>query len=92
MSDPSRTGPSVVAKLFGALLMAVGGLITTLCGLCSAAILVAAIANATKQPNLFAQNIGGSLVMVLLFGGVPIAFGVGVFLWGLALYRGQRMG
>jgi hypothetical protein len=84
---PKPNGDRIVAKLFGAMLMVVGGLIVLLCGLCSATFLVAAISQAARTPQ--AQNFSTILAMVLIFGGVPIAVGVAVFLAGRRLYRGR---
>jgi len=70
-----------VAKLFGALLMAVGGLMAALCGLCSAGVVIMSGAN----------GVGGAapaMMLALIFGGPPIVIGVGVFLWGRSLWRG----
>jgi hypothetical protein len=79
MSDGDR----IVARLFGAMLMIVGVLIVALAGLCSAAFLVTMGMN---SGGLFFSNIG----VVLLFGGVPIAMGVGLFIGGRALVDGPR--
>lgn len=70
-----------VAKLFGALLMAVGGVMAALCGLCSAGVVIMSGAN----------GVGGAapaMMLALIFGGPPIVIGVGVFLWGRSLWRG----
>jgi hypothetical protein len=72
-----------VAKLFGALLMAVGGLIAGLCGLCSAGVLAITFSNG-------AGGIGPSMMLALIFGGPPILIGVGLFLWGRSLWRGPK--
>jgi len=78
MSEPERT----VAKLFGAMLMAVGVLIAGLAGLCSAAMIVMMI----NQPS----GAASALPLVATFGGVPIVIGVGIFIGGRALWRGPR--
>jgi hypothetical protein len=70
-----------VAKLFGAMLMAVGVLIAGLGGLCSVGFLVMMV----TEPGGSALN---GIPVVLIFGGVPIAIGVGVFIGGRALWRG----
>jgi hypothetical protein len=75
------SGDRTVAKLFGAMLMAVGVLIAGLAGLCSASFIVMMIA----QPGGGAMS---GVPMVLVFGGVPIAIGVGIFVGGRELWRG----
>ena len=88
MSDPSRTETSVVAKLFGAMVMAIGGLIAVLSGLCSLTVVWSMIQNAMRYPRFAGANLA-SLWLVLIFGGAPLIIGVGIFLWGLRLYRGR---
>jgi len=86
--DPSPPGPGVVIKLFGAMLMALGGLIALLSGLCSLAFLAAMLRS-------FSQNVGSgqgamsALPVVLLFGGVPFAAGIGLIIVGRFVYRGR---
>jgi hypothetical protein len=67
--------------LFGGILLAVGGLIALLTGLCSAYFMV-----------LFISDSGGSamLPLVLLIGGIPFAIGLGLFFWGRSLVRSAR--
>lgn len=72
-----------VAKLFGGLLMAVGALMVGLCGLCSAAFLVSTV-GATSGA------IGSMVMLPLVFGGVPIAAGVALFMLGRSLRRGPQ--
>jgi len=73
--------PSPVQRFFGGALMAVGVLIMALCGLCSACGVVLGLTDDTfKGPD--------TLGLVLLFGGVPFAIGLGVFFAGKAL-RGK---
>ena len=79
MSDGDR----IVARLFGALLMAVGALIVVLAGLCSAAFLVMMLG---PRNGGAASGVG----LILIFGGVPIAIGGGVFMGGRALWRGPQ--
>lgn len=77
---PGGSDDHAVARAFGALLMAVGGLIAGLCGLCSAAVLVFA---ASQSLGDFAQ-FG---LMALVIGGIPGAVGVGLFVWGRSLRK-----
>lgn len=72
-----------VAKLFGALLMAVGALMVGLCGLCSAVFLVSTVGAASGA-------IGSMVMLALVFGGVPIAAGVAMFMFGRNLRRGTQ--
>lgn len=69
-----------VAKLFGALLMAVGVMIMGLCGLCSAAVVVS-----MTWPN--GRGLGAALIITAIFAGLPIAAGFGIFRFGRALWR-----
>ncbi len=67
-----------IKRLFGALLMTVGGLIAGLCGLCSLGVL----ASTGGDP-------GGMFPVILLFGGPPIAVGVLIFNAGRKMWRGK---
>jgi hypothetical protein len=73
-------GGRPVAKLFGALLMAVGGLIMGLCGLCSLAFMV----------TMGAGDSTGMLFLVAIFAGIPIAAGAAIFFVGRSLWRGAQ--
>jgi hypothetical protein len=81
----SKPGGNPVAKLFGAMLMAIGGLIATLCGLCSLGFIGLGVVNAVSQPSG-----GGSatlIVMALFLGAIPVGIGVVLFIAGRDLYR-----
>ena len=80
-SDQGQRDP--VARLFGALLMAVGVLIMTLCGFCSLAFLFS-IAGSGQGAQ------GGMLLLVLIFGGVPIGVGFLIFWLGRWLRAPSR--
>lgn len=82
MTDHEGGPGHAVAKLFGALLMAVGGLMAGLCGLCSAGTLIAAISDGNNGIGT-----GPSMMLALIFGAPPIAIGTGLFLWGRSLWR-----
>jgi hypothetical protein len=82
MTDASG-GERSVAKLFGALLMAVGGLIVGLCGLCTAGFLVM---TANSDPGAA----GGLLVIAAVVAGIPVAVGVLIFIGGRNLWRGPH--
>ena len=81
MTDHDGAPGRAVAKLFGALLMAVGGLMAGLCGLCSAGVVIITISDG-------GNGIGSSMMLALIFGGPPIVVGIGLFLWGRSLWRG----
>jgi hypothetical protein len=78
-SDQDRRDP--VARLFGALLMAVGVLMMTLCGLCSLVFVISTAGGGSGS------EAGGMLLLVLVIGGVPIAIGFGIFWLGRWLWR-----
>ena len=68
-------------KFFGALLMAIGLLIATLSGLCSAAFLMSLANDRSGQFN------GAALMLVSVVGGIPFLGGAGMFFGGLTLIR-----
>lgn len=70
--------------LFGSLLLAIGGLIALLSGLCSAWILVAMLGSGSGGEAL------GMIPMVAIVGGIPFAIGAGLFMWGHKLIRSAR--
>lgn len=75
--DEMDEGPrkdNSIAKLFGAILMAVGAMITFLCGLCSLTILAAG-------------GGAGAFPIVAVIGGIPTFIGVLVFRAGLKRYK-----
>ena len=82
--------PSPVRRFFGAALMAVGVLIMLLSGLCSAGtivVMVTSLLGSPPQNSQLLQYIGGSLVMVLNWGGIPFAVGFGLFFAGKQLRK-----
>ena len=87
-NTPPTEADRAVARLFGAMLMAVGGLIVGLCGLCSFGFLAITIGGG--GPASQASQIPGLFVMVAVIGGVPIGVGVLVFIAGRSLWRGPR--
>jgi hypothetical protein len=72
-----------VIRFFGWLLMAMGGLIALTAGACTL-IVGGQMIWASLQ---YAQGIPGSLFLILIFGGVPIMVGIGLFIAGRALAR-----
>lgn len=77
-ADQGRPDP--VARLFGALLMAVGALMMALCGLCSLIFVISMAGGGGGEA-------GGMLLLALVIGGVPIAIGFGLFWLGRWLWR-----
>ncbi len=69
--DPMRT-------FVGGAMMAIGGLVAVLCGLCTATFMVAAMVPGGDK---------GFFVMALVIGGIPTAIGVGLFVAGRAILR-----
>ena len=69
-------------KFFGELLMALGILIATLSGLCSAVILTG-----PDGPEISKAAI---LPLIAIIGGLPFLSGVGMFFWGRWLLRLAR--
>jgi hypothetical protein len=82
MSEPRR---SSVGAFFGALLMAVGGLIAALSGMCTAYFVLGSLFDGGNSGNVFAG--ADVLLLALVVGGIPIGIGVLMFLGGRALYR-----
>lgn len=68
---------SPVRRFFGFALASVGGLIMTLCGLCTGFFMIAGLAPGGD----------GFLPMAIVIGGIPTAVGVGMFLFGRRLLR-----
>ena len=84
MSDPTRSPRGRPASwFFGAALMAIGAMMVVLCGICSLGFF-SSIAGISSHS---ATSIGGGVLMIAIFGGIPIAIGVGLFLVGLGLCR-----
>jgi len=79
LADPPK-GPG--SKFFGALLMAVGGLIATACGLCSLVLVVSILAGGHFELSSF--------ILVALVGGIPTLIGAFIFWVGLRLVRPRR--
>ena len=88
MSDqkPPRSGRPA-SWFFGAALIAIGALMVVLCGLCSMAFFVDFTDGASNRGSGATNNLIQTAVMVGIFGGVPIAIGVGLILVGWNLCR-----
>lgn len=77
---------SPTKRFFGALLMAVGGLIAGLCGLCTGGFIVVFLVLAFRGNSDFDSPMG-AILFPLMQGGVPILIGLGLFFIGRRLYR-----
>ncbi|MEO7688703.1 MAG: hypothetical protein ABIS51_05405 [Sphingomonas sp.] len=75
-----------MTKFFGGLLMAIGILIATLSGLCSAFFLVMTLGDTNGAQFGDAPM----LLMIAVIGGLPFMSGVGLFFWGRWLLRLAR--
>lgn len=80
------TSNAPTLRFFGGLLMAIGGLVAGLSGLCSLTFLGYAIWGLFAEGQRLA-DLGSMLLLILAFGGVPFALGAGVFAWGRRLRR-----
>ncbi|HEY7851627.1 MAG TPA: hypothetical protein VIB82_01550 [Caulobacteraceae bacterium] len=84
MSDPKPPPTGLPASwFFGAALMAIGALMVLLCGVCSLVFFPSIVGNGPHG----VANTGGGVLTVAIFGGIPIAVGVGLFFVGLGLCR-----
>ena len=82
--------PDPVQRFFGAALMAVGGLIALLCGLCTVAyagVALIAMAMNTSNLQLMLSGVFGGALLVAVVGGTPTVVGILIFRWGRSLYR-----
>jgi len=75
-----------VIKFFGWLLMGIGGVIALSAGACTLIFGVQMIQSSLQYP----QSVSGSLFLILIFGGIPIGVGVGLFIAGRALARSGK--
>jgi hypothetical protein len=82
MSDPSP-----LRRFIGGLLMAVGGLIAGLCGLCTGGFELASIHDLFSNTAQGPDNISIPVFVPLAVGIVPILIGVGLLFWGRHLMR-----
>lgn len=76
--------PSTTQRFFGALLMAVGGLIALLCGGCGAIFIVGGLVSLFSPSPQDGPMIAG---MGLVVGGIPALLGVAMFLAGRGLRK-----
>lgn len=85
-------GGTIVRRLFGAFLMAVGALLSILSGLCSA-VFGSSVLFQGNTTDMFAnlQPLLGMAAMVFVIGGIPFAAGLGLIFLGYRLYRGRKV-
>ena len=86
MTDPTR-------RLLGGMLMAVGGLIAALSGLCTGWFQVMFLVDwwNLPPPGANSHRLIFPLWLPPLFGVLPILAGAGLFLWGRGLRRAARV-
>ena len=90
MSEPYRY--SAGWRFMGAILLAVGGLIATLSGLCSVVYLASSISDLLSGhgPVEFGpRSVPEAINTVAIVGGVPLLVGAGSFWVGWRLYRAK---
>lgn len=83
MSTPDESNLAQ-QRFAGGCLMAVGGLIATLCGLCTALFVIGPIWYALSSGGAFAWPLSA---IGLVIGGIPTAIGVVLFVLGLRMIR-----
>ena len=90
MAEPTHTrdNPEPIKRFFAAALMAIGGLIALLCGLCTLGWTgFVIVALTTSRDKSTAAAFGGTLLITLFVGVLPTLFGVGLFVAGRGLRR-----
>jgi hypothetical protein len=86
MAEPSGRDP--VVTFFGVALMAVGGLIALLCGLCAVWVVVGGLVDILGTPRQIPRVLLLSgLPAAAILGGLPTVVGILIFRWGRGLYR-----
>ncbi|HWA63710.1 MAG TPA: hypothetical protein VG939_20205 [Caulobacteraceae bacterium] len=86
----SGTDSNRMSRFWGALLMALGGLVAGLCGLCTLGFSALFLSEPCHGPDCAAKYSG--LILPLVLGLPPTAVGVVVFLVGLGLVRRANRG
>lgn len=82
--------PEPVQKLFGAALMAIGGLIAALSGACTLLVIGVTLFSMVQNPanlELMLTGVFSGALVVAIVGGTPIVVGILIFRWGWGLYR-----
>jgi len=87
MTGLSESQARAQSRFIGGLLVAIGGLIATLCGLCTAAFVIGPVWYALSSHGEFAWPLS---VMGLVIGGLPTAGGVTLIVVGLGMIRRNR--
>jgi hypothetical protein len=78
-----------MTRFIGAGLMALGGLVALLSGLCSLGVLATPFFdNYSARGEAAMRELMSIVAMVAIFGGVPFAVGLGLFFLGRAVRRG----
>ena len=85
MSGPADEPRSTGSQFFGWLLMAIGGLMATLCGLCSLVFGIASFAG-----NRPAETFSPMLIVVIVLGAPPTVIGGFIFWAGYRLVWPKR--
>jgi len=80
--DASQAADDPTNRLFGLVLMTIGGLMATLCGLCSGGVFVLMVLPSNGS------DAGLILVMMLLVGIAPMLLGIFIYQAGSRRYRG----
>jgi hypothetical protein len=92
MSEPDAHDP--VERFIASALIAVGALILGLSGLCTGALAVNVLTSVVRSANGFGGDplagVFGFVLMLGLFGGVPMLIGALLLRWGLRLLRPWR--
>ena len=80
-----------VVAFFGAGLMAIGGLVALLCGLCTVWFVVGGLVDIFTTPRQIPRVLLLSALPVgVVLGGLPTVIGILIFRWGRGLYRPRR--
>ncbi len=93
MTDPDSQGEAIRSErqFFGTLLMAIGGLIASLCGLCTLGWVGLTLAMTVRMwSRTGLTDLASSLAVTFVVGVVPTGFGVMLFAAGRSLRRPSR--
>lgn len=82
-----RPAPNPALVFFGWLLMGIGGLIAVTAGACTVIFAVPAVQSSLEYP----EGLPGTLLMLFIFGGIPLLFGIALFIAGRAIAGGPRV-
>ena len=95
-TPPGTQASSAIVRLFGALLITIGVLITTLCGLCSLAFaggMLTSLFTTLRQPGgveIAMTQAPPVFALLMGFGGVPIAIGVALIFVGHKMWASDE--